>query len=276
MKKLRKRQRRWIAAGAVLLALLAAALDARLLVRRYTVEFESIDAPVRVALITDLHSCRYGTEQRTLLEAIHGEAPDLVLLGGDLFDKDTDPVHTEQLLRGLQGRYPVYAVMGNHDLDDGDKADVEYRKELYDRYGVTLLSGQTAALTFRGQTVLLGGVQDPAGSKKKFDAQLEQLAEEMGDAPCSLLLSHRPEYYDRYRALGFDLVLCGHAHGGQWRIPGLLNGLYAPHQGLFPEHAGGIFREDGTTMIVSRGLARETTLVPRIFNRPELVILELT
>ena len=70
-------------------------------------------------------------------------------------------------------------------------------------------------------------------------------------------------------------MLCGHAHGGQWRIPGILNGLYCPGEGLFPEYAGGLYEKDGTVMIVSRGLAKESNIVPRIFNRPELVIIDI-
>ena len=71
-------------------------------------------------------------------------------------------------------------------------------------------------------------------------------------------------------------MLCGHAHGGQWRLPGLINGIYAPNQGFLPKYAGGQYQENDTTMIVSRGLARESTRIPRIFNRPELVIIDLT
>ena len=91
----------------------------------------------------------------------------------------------------------------------------------------------------------------------------------------TILLSHRPELFEHYVSRGFDLVLCGHAHGGQWRIPRILNGLYAPNQGLFPQYAGGQYDSDATTMIVSRGLARESTRLPRIFNRPELVLVEI-
>ena len=91
----------------------------------------------------------------------------------------------------------------------------------------------------------------------------------------TVLLSHRPELAELYSTYPFDLVLSGHAHGGQWRIPGILNGLYAPHQGLFPEYAGGRYEFAQQTFIVSRGLARESTKVPRIFNRPELVIVDV-
>ena len=91
----------------------------------------------------------------------------------------------------------------------------------------------------------------------------------------NILLIHRPEEIEHYAEMGFDLVLCGHAHGGQWRIPGILNGFYTPDQGLFPEYAGGIYKVGETTMIVSRGLAKESNIVPRIFNRPELVIIDI-
>lgn len=78
-----------------------------------------------------------------------------------------------------------------------------------------------------------------------------------------------------YQGKGFDLVLAGHAHGGQWRIPGVLNGLLAPDQGLLPAYAGGLYALEDTTLVVSRGLARESTRVPRLFNPPELVILDV-
>lgn len=91
----------------------------------------------------------------------------------------------------------------------------------------------------------------------------------------TILLTHRPERLDVYCQYGFDLVLAGHAHGGQWRIPGIVNGLWAPNQRLFPAYAGGRYEQNGTTMIVSRGLARESTWLPRWYNRPELVIIDL-
>ena len=92
----------------------------------------------------------------------------------------------------------------------------------------------------------------------------------------TILLAHRPEYFQLYADYGFDLALCGHAHGGQWRLPGLINGVYAPGQGLWPKYAGGIYQQAACTMLVSRGLARESTRIPRLFNRPELVIIDLT
>ena len=108
-----------------------------------------------------------------------------------------------------------------------------------------------------------------------FLQQMTALKKETEDDTYTILLSHRPELYEDYQQYGFDLVLSGHAHGGQWRIPGILNGLFAPDQGMFPGHAGGLYDDMSTPMIVSRGLARESTLVPRIYNPPELVIIDL-
>lgn len=89
-------------------------------------------------------------------------------------------------------------------------------------------------------------------------------------------MAHRPNYIENYANYPFDVVLSGHAHGGQWRIPGLLNGLYAPGQGFFPKYAGGQYQLANTTFYVSRGL--DTQYHPwlfRFYNRPELVIVDL-
>ena len=105
-----------------------------------------------------------------------------------------------------------------------------------------------------------------------FNRHLDAVKAQAKKDHFTVLLSHRPELFENYVSRAFDLVLCGHAHGGQWRIPGVLNGLYAPQQGLFPLYAGGKYEKGSTTMIVSRGLAKETTPIPRIFNPPELVV----
>lgn len=95
--------------------------------------------------------------------------------------------------------------------------------------------------------------------------------ENVDSADFTVLLAHRPELLAKYAQFPLDLVVSGHAHGGQVRIPGVLNGLYAPNQGWFPKLAGGAYAQGGTTLIVSRGLAVRTRL-PRIFNRPEVVL----
>lgn len=278
----RKKIRIWIICGiaALLLAvLLPFALDSRLLIRTYALETEKISSPVRIALVTDLHSCRYGEGQVELLDAIHTQKPDVILLGGDIFDDEIDDTYTEVFLAGIAGRYPIFYVTGNHEWWSGAEA-FGTKMAILEKYGIPVLSQESVTLNIRGEKITICGVDDPESylldsAALHYDARLDQVLAETAEEQYTVLLAHRPEYFPSYAARDFDLTLCGHAHGGQWRIPYVLNGLIAPNQGLFPQYAGGLYEKNGTTMIVSRGLARETTWVPRIFNRPELVIVEI-
>ncbi len=280
---MKKRTKILLAVLSVLLALTVPGLFNGLHVVRYTVTDERIAAPVRIALVTDLHACVYGDGQRELLDAIKAEQPDLLLLGGDLFDVSLPDAGAAAFLRGLPARLPRYFVTGNHEYYRTE-AEFRERMALLEACGVVRLSGEAVSLRIGGSTLTLCGVDDPTawGGPDAWPVSAEGSFRDPLSAAAAardgytVLLSHRPELFRQYGALGFDLVLTGHAHGGQWRIPGVLNGLYAPHQGLFPAWAGGRYEEDGTTMIVSRGLARENTWVPRIYNRPELVIVDLT
>ena len=89
-----------------------------------------------------------------------------------------------------------------------------------------------------------------------------------------ILIAHRPENIETYKKYSFDLVLSGHTHGGQIRIPGIVNGLYAPNQGIFPKYAGGFYIHGHLTHIISRGLSKKFML-PRPGNPPELVIITI-
>ena len=106
-------------------------------------------------------------------------------------------------------------------------------------------------------------------------SQLQTVSTASNNGHYTILLSHRPEMVDEYSRYSFDLVLSGHAHGGQFRIPYIINGVYAPHQGFFPKYASGMYYIGNTTMIVSRGLDKEAIKLPRMFNRPELAIIDL-
>ena len=140
---------------------------------------------------------------------------------------------------------------------------------------MTVLRMSSGVLTVRGQRIALCGVPDPyemvLSGAPDTEEQLRQALEDVDSADFTVLLAHRPELLAKYAQFPLDLVVSGHAHGGQVRIPGVLNGLYAPNQGWFPKLAGGAYTQDGTTLIVSRGLAVRTRL-PRIFNRPEVVL----
>ena len=249
----------------------------------YTVRGTGVSQPVRIALVTDLHSCSYGEGQKQLLDAIDGQNPDLVLLGGDIFDANLPDDNAAVFLRGIAGRYPCYYVTGNHEYMCEEDVFAS-RMAILEECGIIRLSGEAAEIELGGTQIDICGVDDPRAwlneedpeeSEACFRKQLENLASENGNNSYTILLSHRPEQIGLYSLYGFDLVLSGHAHGGQWRIPRLVNGLYAPDQGLFPDYAGGQYKEEGTTMIVSRGLAKESTRIPRLYNPLELVIVEL-
>ncbi len=274
--KPKKRKNRIIILTLIVIFLLFAC-DMRLKTVRYTFTSPKIETSLKIALITDLHGNWYGDEQSTLIEAIDKENPDVVLLGGDIFDDKIDYEESEETIAILSKKYKCYYVTGNHEYWS---KDVDNIISIVKSYGITVLEGDVDTIDINGQPVNICGVDDPDNyvyldGGEAIETQLRRVDEKANRDYYTILLSHRPEYYDLYSQYGFDLVLSGHAHGGQWRIPGLLNGLYAPNQGLFPEYAGGLYEYEGGALVVSRGLDRQGVKAPRIFNRPELVIIEV-
>lgn len=257
---------------AILVILTLIALDERLILRTYTVVSPKLTAEVRLAVVTDFHSSDNADDVVAMVASC---APDAVLMVGDMFDDDTANRPTERtlsLMRQLSAQYPCYYVSGNHEAWTGEM-DALYQQT--EEAGVTVLRMSSGVLTVRGQRIALCGVPDPYemvfSGAPDTEEQLRQALEDVDSADFTVLLAHRPELLTKYAQFPLDLVVSGHAHGGQVRIPGVLNGLYAPNQGWFPKLAGGAYAQGSTTLIVSRGLAVRTRL-PRIFNRPEVVL----
>ncbi len=269
---------------AVLACLILPGFISSLRIVRYEAFAPGLSRPIRIALVTDLHACAYGKGQRKLLDAVDQQAPDLILLGGDIFDDKLPDEKAAVFLREVSRKYPCFYVTGNHEYWSGE-AGFREKMAALEACGIRRLCGEAVSVDVGGAAVDLCGVDDPDawGSSRgyteyedgSFREQLARAAAQADNGQFTVLLTHRPEKLELYASFGFDLVLAGHAHGGQWRIPGILNGLYAPDQGLFPPYAGGRYERDGTVMIVSRGLARESTRLPRFYNRPELVIVDL-
>lgn len=268
-----RKKHRWILPVlAILVVLTLIALDERLILRTYTVVSPKLTAEVRLAVVTDFHSSDNADDVVAMVASC---APDAVLLVGDMFDDDIANRPTERtlsLMRQLSAQYPCYYVSGNHEAWTGEM-DALYQQT--EEAGVTVLRMSSGVLTVRGQRIALCGIPDPYemvfSGAPDTEEQLQQAIEDVDSADFTVLLAHRPELLAKYAQFPLDLVVSGHAHGGQVRIPGVLNGLYAPNQGWFPKLAGGAYTQDGTTLIVSRGLAVRTRL-PRIFNRPEVVL----
>lgn len=267
------KKHRWILPVlAILVVLTLIALDERLILRTYTVVSPKLTAEVRLAVVTDFHSSDNADDVVAMVTSC---APDAVLMVGDMFDDDTANRPTERtlsLMRQLSAQYPCYYVSGNHEAWTGEMGALYQQTE---EAGVTVLRMSSGVLTVRGQRIALCGIPDPYemvfSGAPDTEEQLRQALEDVDSADFTVLLAHRPELLAKYAQFPLDLVVSGHAHGGQVRIPGALNGLYAPNQGWFPKLAGGAYTQDGTTLIVSRGLAVRTRL-PRIFNRPEVVL----
>lgn len=231
----------------------------------------------RIAQISDLHNAEFGEDNAALLSMLKQASPDIIVLTGDLIDcRRLDiPVAVDFAEKAAQIA-PCYYATGNHE------ARIPELPRLLDglkNAGVTVLRKEAVTLERNGDTLMLMGVDDPSfqvdymtgDCRPVMTAALKDLmAQNHG---YTILLSHRPEWFSLYRDFGLDLVFSGHAHGGQFRLPGI-GGLIAPNQGFFPEYDGGRYTDGGTSMVVSRGLG--PSIIPlRINNRPELVVAEL-
>jgi predicted MPP superfamily phosphohydrolase len=236
------------------------------------------DDDLTIVLITDLHSTIHKNNQQSLIDKIKQANPDLILMAGDIADDVVPILGTQLLLEGIQGLAPIYYVTGNHEFWAEDIGQI---RELFISYGVTILSANYVHQEIKGISLIIAGIEDPFKTRYEDASYNEEQA--MADAfgamnnanDFTILLAHRPERIEHYLLYPFDLIVSGHAHGGQVRLPPLFNGLYAPHQGWFPKYAGGAYQHPSTTHVVSRGLSINPRL-PRIFNPPELVVIKIT
>ncbi|MDO4300373.1 MAG: metallophosphoesterase [Clostridia bacterium] len=250
--------------------------DNTLKTRTYTLKTSKVTENVRLLIITDLHSTQYGENQSELIEAIDKVNPDVLLLGGDIYDDVRSNDNSRILIKDIVGKYPCYYVSGNHEYWS---YEIEQIKSEIRDMGVTVLEGEGESINVNNQSILLCGVDDPDCSKTEYGEskdwykELSDCNNMVNENQYSILLSHRPERAEDYKNCSFDLILSGHAHGGQFRLPFVINGLYAPHQGFFPKYAGGEYDLGNSKMIVSRGLM--ITYVPRIFNPPEIVVIDI-
>ena len=226
----------------------------------------------RIAQVSDLHNASFGTENQELAAMLRQARPDIIAVTGDLIDAGNRTDAALSLMEQAVQIAPVYYVTGNHE------AKVEsypaFEKRLREA-GVQVLHHRSVLLTRGGEQLRLIGLDDPAFAGLPPEEAVGQVLDELapGDGLYTLLLSHRPDLLDFYAAHPVDLVLSGHAHGGQVRLPGI-DGLYAPNQGVFPKLTSGTHQQDGTTLIVSRGLGHNPFLF-RVNNPPELVVVTL-
>lgn len=221
----------------------------------------------RIAQVSDLHNDDLGDADR-LTAAVRSTQPDIIVITGDLIDANrTDVALALAFTDHFTSIAPTYYINGNHEWVPEYAALVRGMEE----QGVVVLEDASVRIEQNGEFFHLAGVVDPLLSERPFIEQLQQTLP-MDDV-FTILLSHRPERMRQYADTGVDLVLAGHAHGGQIRLP-LIGGLYAPSQGFFPNYYQGMYTRGQTTMIVSRGIGNSRFPL-RINNPPELVVIEL-
>ncbi|OPX89300.1 MAG: putative metallophosphoesterase [Pelotomaculum sp. PtaB.Bin104] len=263
----------------LLIILLFLAFYNGLIVRKYIINSNklAVGELVRIVLVTDLHSHIYGNNQTKIVSLIIKQHPDIIALVGDIADDKVPIEGTKRFLAGIKGLAPIYYVTGNHEFWSNDIVNI---KDIIRKYDVTILENSYEQIKIKNASIVISGVDDPdvvKYEKPEFDLQREMhyTFSELRDKPgFKILLAHRPEFIEIYKECSFDLVLSGHSHGGQVRIPFILNGLWAPNQGWFPKYTGGEYKYDSLTHIVSRGVSYNPRL-PRVFNPPEVVVIDI-
>lgn len=231
----------------------------------------------RIAQLSDLHNAEFGEGNNRLIAKLENAAPDIIVITGDLVDsRHTDMEVALAFAAEATQIAPVYYVPGNH---EARISQYDNLKTGLEKAGVTILENKSVALERDGNEITLMGIADPSfqadwlfyDENTVVNTALSDLMENVEGY--TVLLSHRPELFECYVKHGVNLVFTGHAHGGQYRLP-FLGGIIAPDQGLFPKYDAGLYKQDDTNMIVSRGLGN--SILPfRVNNRPEIVIVEL-
>lgn len=277
----RKKKRLMVIALALLLALVLWTIwgNVTVGVTRYCITSDrlpDIFEGYKIAVVSDLHNAQFGRDNSQITKIIKKEHPNMIAITGDLVDSNKTNIDTATaLVHKLMQIAPCYYVTGNHEAWIRSKFS-ELEEKLLDE-NVHILHDQVIKLEKGGQTVQIAGLDDPDFKDRDYALQQSMLQTKLNQMNLSgeycILLSHRPETFEAYVMEHIDLVLSGHAHGGQFRLP-FIGGVVAPNQGLFPKYDAGIYTKNNTTMIVSRGVGN--SIIPvRFNNRPEIVVVTM-
>ena len=229
----------------------------------------------RIAHVSDLHNALMGEGNEKLLTMLREANPDMIAITGDLIDsRNTNVEIALQFVQEAMKIAPCYYVTGNH---EARKNEYNELKSGMESNGVIVLEDSNTEINIDGNTITIIGVNDPSfqtdylfgDSESIMNTKLAEL--HTNEDGFTILLSHRPELFATYVDHDINLVLSGHAHGGQFRIP-FIGGVVAPYQGFFPEFDAGIYTDGNTNMFVSRGIGN--SILPfRVNNRPEVILI---
>lgn len=229
----------------------------------------------RIAHVSDLHNHNW---RGRLINKLENEKPDIIAVTGDLVDSNNPDINLAMNFIDRAVKIaPVYYVTGNHEAWLSSYSELE-SKLVY--AGVNMIDDKFGFIKRQDAKIQIIGLKDPDFISKEKLYDLRELTVEkklerlINKEYYSITLSHRAEIFERYVNVGADLVLAGHAHGGQFRIP-IVGGVIAPDQGFLPKYTSGVYHKNSTDMIVSRGLGN--SIIPiRVNNTPELIMITLT
>ena len=244
-------------------------------ITHHSLDSTKVNSSIRIALISDLHGKKFGKNNYRLIKKIASDNPDLILMTGDIFSRD----NTEQeyfaaignLVESLSELAPTYYSLGNHEHTN---PELEKIKATVTAAGAVILDDNYTDITVNNTPVRLGGI-----SYYRYweEAPNDYLADftNVSDDVFTLLLCHNPEFYLwGIKNYPIDLVASGHTHGGIVKLP-LLGPLYAPEQGWFPDYAAGFYEFENGHLAVTTGLGSSPGYLPRVFNRPEIMIIDV-
>ena len=211
----------------------------------------------------------FGKNQKNLIEKVKEIDPDIIVITGDFIDFSRYNIeNSSNFIYGVSDSYKVYYVPGNHEA--ALKSRYEDVQDNLQKAGATVLDNENYKICKDNECINLIGVQDISFIENKDKNILKNTISELkNESLYNILLSHRPNLWETYEKAGMDLVLSGHAHGGQIRLP-FNNGLYAPDQGVFPQYTSGANKFGNTLVVISRGLGN-SRFPFRVNNRPEIV-----
>lgn len=244
-------------------------------ISRHQIESEKITSPLRLALISDLHQKNIFDFDKKVIENIKSEKPDLIFMAGDFLSHNNhdanDLKNFDSFIRSLKKIAPVYFSLGNHERFNSKLEEICYTAE---SAGAILLDSNYTDITIKDNNLLIGGISYYRTWDEESNAFIKYFSN-VSDDVYTILLCHHPEFYLwGIKYYNVDLTLSGHTHGGMVKLP-LAGPVYAPEQGWFPEYAAGLYKFENGYLAVTTGLGSSPEAMPRVFNRPEIMIIDL-
>ena len=251
-------------------------------VSNYIIESEKIKKEFdgyKIVQISDLHNMKHIDK---IYKEIKKENPDIIVITGDSINFDTqekEKLYIIDLIKMINNEIPIYYINGNHELKLKQN-DEENNTKTYDKFieelienNVILVGNEKIEIIKQEEKIYLYGLKETPADYLRKNKNNISTEFEIDNSQFNILLAHNPLKFKIYAKLGFDLVLSGHVHGGEIRLP-LIGGILSPDRKLFPEYSKGEYQIDNTILITSAGLGDKTFKI-RINNPYDLVSITL-